>query len=161
MGKKTVHHMDFSDLVNVNREVVGLTGEPHGYAEADGRKLASVVKEVEERADYLEFQEAVPDKASLLIFKIASGQYFRAGNKRTALVAGLAFLLKNGYSMDIRKPELVSTVDRAGMAAASLDDLFAVMGDLMSKSKSDRRGWDKVTKSVVDDNKDFLAKLGA
>ncbi|MDE1853517.1 MAG: Fic family protein [Thaumarchaeota archaeon] len=159
MGKKIVHHMDFDALANVNKAVVGLTGEPHGYAEADKRKLASLIEEVEHRADNQDFEEAVPEKASLLIFKVASGQYFRAGNKRTALVAGLAFLLKNGYAIDITNSELVSTVDRVGIAAASLDDLYAVMGELKSKSKTDRKGWDGLTKRVVEANKNFLTRL--
>ena len=159
MGKKIVHHMDFDALANVNKAVVSLTGEPHGYADADKRKLSSLIEEVEHRADNQDFEEAVPEKASLLIFKVATGQYFRAGNKRTALVAGLAFLLKNGYTIDITNSELVSTVDRVGIAAASLDDLYAVMGELKSKSKTNRRGWDGVTKSVVESNKDFLTRL--
>jgi prophage maintenance system killer protein len=161
MAKKTIHHMDFDTLVDVNKAVVSLTGEPHGYSEADRKKLSSLIEEVEHRADNQDFEEAVPEKASLLIFKVATGQYFKAGNKRTALVAGLAFLLKNGFTIDITNSDLVSTVDRVGMAAASLDDLYAVMGDLKAKTKAERKGWDKAINAVVEANKDFLTSLAA
>lgn len=161
MGKKTIHHMGLDDLVGVNKAVVALTGEPHSYSEADGKKLSSLVKEVEARADNVSPEEAIPEKASLLVFKIASGQYFRAGNKRTALVSGVAFLQKNGYALNLRDTALVDTVDRAGVAAASLDDLFAVIGDLLTKTKTDRKGWGGVVGTVVDANKDFLAGLAA
>lgn len=161
MVKKTVHHMDFPTLVLVNREVVSLTGEPHEYSTADGRKLEEVVAEVESRADNQEHEEAVSEKAALLVFKIASGQYFRAGNKRTALVAGEAFLKKNGRSLDMRSPQFVSVVDKVGVAAATLDDLYAVVTSLVSKSPTERKGWEKAVKEIVESNRRFLTDLGA
>ena len=161
MAKRIVHHMDLPTLVQVNKDVVALTGEPHEYSPADGEKLAALVSEVEARANNQDYEEAVPEKAALLVFKIASGQYFRAGNKRTALVAGVTFLLKNGYSMDIRNSTFVSTVDRVGVAAASLDDLFEVVAGLVKKSATERKGWENAIKQVVDSNRSFLVRLGS
>lgn len=161
MAPKTVHQMELETLMEINREVVALTGEPHGYAPADKEKLEALMGEVEQRADNQDLQEAVPEKAALLVFKVASGQYFRAGNKRTALVAGLVFLAKNGYTMDITSPEFVSMVDRAGMGAAGLDDLYGAMQGLVAKSKTDRSGWEKVVARNVESLKDFLTKQGA
>jgi death-on-curing family protein len=161
MARKTVHHMDFDALVETNRVVVTLTGEPHGYSQADGRKLSELVKQVEQRADNQEFEEAVAEKAALLVYDIARGQYFQAGNKRTALVAGLAFLIKNGHTVDIENEEFVSAVDKAGIAAADLDDLYAVIRRLASKAKSNRSGWDAVVKGAVDKHKEFLTKLAS
>ena len=57
------------------------------------------------------------------MFRIATGQHFHEGNKRTSLVAGLAFLNMNGYTMDIRDKDLVAVIDRAGIAAASFNEL--------------------------------------
>ncbi len=161
VGKKTIHHMDFKTLVTVNRQVVALTGEPHGYSEADGKKLTGLIEEVEIRADNQDYEEAVAEKAALLVFKVASGQYFRAGNKRTALVAGLSFLVKNGYKLDIKKEEFVTAVDKAGIAAADHDDLYAVIRELTVKSKTERKAWEGVIKGVVDNNKDFLTRLAS
>lgn len=159
VGKKTIHHMGFEDLVDVNKAVVALSKEEHAYSEADGEKLASVAKEVEARADNLAPEEAVPSKASFLVYKLASGQYFKAGNKRTALVAGAAFLLKNGYAMALKDQSLVDTVDRAGMGTATLDDVYAAVGDRLKKGKSDRKGWAGVVGSLVQANEDFLTSL--
>ncbi|HUI24187.1 MAG TPA: type II toxin-antitoxin system death-on-curing family toxin [Nitrososphaerales archaeon] len=161
MAKKTIHHLDFETLLEVNRAVVGLTKEKHEYSPADGRKLRNLVVEVEQRADNQEFEEAVSEKAALLIYDIARGQYFHAGNKRTALVAGLAFLSKNGHSIDIEKDEFVATVDKAGIAAADLDDLYAVVRRLVSKGKVERKGWDAVVKRAVEDHEEFLTKLAS
>jgi prophage maintenance system killer protein len=153
--------MDFETVVDVNREVVALTGEPCEYSTADGRKLVALVKEVELRADNQEFLDAVTDKAALLVFKAASGQYFRAGNKRTALVLGLAFLKKNGYTMNIQDAEFMSAVDKAGMGAAGLDELYAIVRRLITKSPAQRKGWDKAVKEIVASNKGFLTEAGA
>ena len=161
VGRKSVHHPDFETLVEVNREVVSLTGEPHGYSEADGRKLEALVKEVELRADNQEFAESVSEKAALLTFKLASGQYFRAGNRRTALVAGIAFLSKNGFNIGVADPELVTTVDKAGIAAATLDDLYEVIQRLVKKTPVERKGWDRAVAQLVEANRDALTKLGS
>jgi len=161
VAKKTVHHIDFETLLEVNRAVVDLTNEKHQYSAADGRKLRSLVKEVEQRADNQEFEEAVAEKAALLVYDIARGQYFHAGNKRTALVAGLVFLVKNGHTVNIEDEEFVSTVDKAGIAAADLDDLYDVIRGLISKGKAERRGWDAVVKGAVQKHEEFLTKLAS
>jgi prophage maintenance system killer protein len=153
--------MDFDTLVIVNKEVASLTREPHEYSKADAQKLAGLVKEVETRADNQDFDEAVTEKAALLVYKVASGQYFRSGNKRTALVAGIAFLVKNGYTLDLANAELVTTVDKAGIAAADLDDLYGVMKELVVKTKAERKGWEGVVKGVVEKNKEFLTRLAS
>ena len=161
VAKKTIHHMDLETLASVNKEVVTLTKEPHEYSAADARMLKNLVSEVEQRADNQEYEEAVAEKACLLVYDIARGQYFHAGNLRTALVAGLAFLAKNGHTVDIENAELVATVDKAGIAAADMDDLYAVMEGLIKKSKSDRKGWDGVVKGAVEGHRDFLTKLSS
>ena len=82
-----------------------------------------MLKEVGEVGKNQEYGDAIIEKASLLIYKMASGQYFHEGNKRTALVAGLAFLRMNGYSLDIRDEEFVLVLDRAGISTANLNDV--------------------------------------
>jgi len=161
VAKKTIHHVDFETLVEVNKAVVDLTKEKHEYSNADGKKLKTLVVEVEQRADDQEFGEAVTEKAALLVYDIARGQYFHAGNKRTALVAGLAFLSKNGHSIDIEDGEFVATVDKVGIAAADLDDLHAVMQDLVSKGRAERRAWASVVKQAVEEHREFLTKLAS
>lgn len=161
MAKKAVHHMDLDTLIEVNREVVALTNERSEVAPADRKKLVEALAEVESRADNVSFVEAVPEKASLLVFKLASGQYFRAGNKRTALVSGLVFLRKNGYKLDLDDSELVSTVDKVGVASATLEDLFSAMEGATKKAAMERRGWDRAVKEAIASNKKSLTDMGA
>lgn len=124
---KPVHHIDFDALILINKEVVSLTKEKHEYTEEDERRIRSLLKDVEQLGVEADFEEEILGKASLLIFKIASGQYFHEGNKRTALVAGLAFLQMNGYTLDIKNADLVGVVDRAGISTATLNDVQAAL----------------------------------
>ena len=161
VARKTIHHMDFETLVGINREVVAVTGEPHEYTEADSQKLSELIEEVAKRADNQEPDEAILEKAALLVFKVASGQYFPAGNKRTSHLAGLVFLAKNGYDIKITNAEFVSAVDRAGIAAATLDDVYAAVRGSVEKRATERKGWDGAAKAAVAANREFLTRLAS
>jgi len=125
------HDIDFETLVAINKEVVELTGDRHEYTEEDERRIRSMLKEVEEVGTTDDPKTAILEKAALLTFKVASGQNFHEGNKRTALVAGLAFLEMNGYTLDFRNPILVEVVDRAGVADATLNEVEDVLKKLI------------------------------
>ena len=161
MAKRTVHYMDMPALVAANKEVASLTREPSEYSVADGKQLESLLKDVTSRADNQDFEEAVAEKASLLMFKLASGQHFKAGNKRTALVAGVVFLRKNGFKLKIDDPDLISVIDKAGMAEASLDDVFDAVKRLYVKSTVDRKAWEASVNQTVEDNRKFLTDIGS
>jgi death on curing protein len=161
VAKKTVHYADFDSLLAVNREVVQLTKEPHEYSGPDGEKLKELLSEVEERAEGDKPEKAILKKAAYLVFKLASGQHFRSGNKRTALVAGLVFLRKNGYDIDISNSELVSAVDKVGIAAESMDDLYEIIANLVSKKAIERSSWESSIKKAVVVHKKFLTEVSS
>ena len=128
---RKVRYIDFDTLTMINREVVSLTAEKHEYADEDEKRMKRLLKDVEHASAADDFDTQVLEKASLLIFRIASGQNFHEGNKRTALVAGLAFLQMNGRTMDIENRELLSVVDRSGVATADLNDIRDVLGRII------------------------------
>lgn len=128
---RIIRHLDFPTLVAINRAVVLLTQEKHEFEESDERRLRELVKEVKLASGGQNLRTGIIDEASLLMFRIAAGQHFHEGNKRTALVAGLAFLNMNGLDVDIRDKELVAAVDKAGIAAASFNDVHAIIGRLV------------------------------
>ena len=131
MAKKSIRYLEFLTLAMINREVVSLTNELHEYTGEDEKRLKALVNEVEQRANSEEFNEAIIQKGSLLMYRIATGQHFHEGNKRTALVAGSAFLQMNGHSIDMKDSRLVSVIDKAGIAKASLNDVYEVVKKLI------------------------------
>jgi len=124
---KTIRYLDFKALVLINKEVVALTGDRHEYDEEDERRMKSMLRSVEEADIRGSLEDALAAKAAMLVFKIASGQNFHEGNKRTALVAGLAFMNMNGLTLDLEDKDLVSVVDKAGVSSATLKDVEAVV----------------------------------
>ena len=128
---KPVRHVDFRTLVMINREVVALTGDKHEYTEEDEERIKALLKAVEDLDGREDFRAVILDKASLLTFRVASGQNFHEGDKRTALVAGLAFLEMNGFEADIKDSGLVAAVDRAGIGTATLKEVKAALKKLI------------------------------
>lgn len=128
---RTIRYLDFDTLVLINKEVVSLTREKHEYDEDDEKRMKALLRSVKELDAGKSRKDVIIEKAALLVFKIASGQNFHEGNKRTALVAGLAFLRMNGSTLDIKDAELVSVVDRAGVATATLKDVKDVLQRLV------------------------------
>lgn len=110
-------------VAKINRDVVALTKDLHEYTEDDEEKLKIKLAGIESEGSDEDFKEAVMRKASLLMFGIASGQHFHEGNKRTALVAGSAFLKMNGYELDLKAPDLAAIMDKAGVGLATLNDV--------------------------------------
>ncbi len=97
-----IRYFDVKTLVQINAEVVSLTGDKHEYTKGDERKLRQLLTEVEKTANDQERNESIIQKVSLLIFRVANGQHFHEGSKRTALVAAESFLKANGYTIDIK-----------------------------------------------------------
>lgn len=128
---RAIRYLDFETLVLINREAVSLTEEKHEYEQVDEERIRRLIEEVKLARNEVDFSEAIVRKASLLAFKIASGQHFHEGNKRTALIAVSAFLRMNGNTIDIRDRDLVSVIDRAGIAAASLNEMESIVRRLV------------------------------
>jgi death-on-curing protein len=123
--------LDIDSLILINKEVFSLTKEKHEYTGEGERKIRIMLNDVERLEVGENLQETVLEKVALLIFRIASGQYFHECNKRTALVAGLSFLRMNGFTADVEDANLVAVVDRAGISTATLNDVQVVLRNLI------------------------------
>ncbi len=129
--QRKIRHLEFETLAKINEEVVVLTGERHSYTKDDEQNIRGLLAEVKNAANEGERSECVIQKVSLLVFRIASGQHFHEGNKRSALVAGQTFLKANGYMMNIQNKDLVRVVDEAGVGKADLSKLNTVIRALI------------------------------
>ena len=131
MTEEKIRYLPFEILVRINREVVSLTKERHHSSEDDERSIRQLLVEVEETANDVGRSESIIQKASLLIFRIARGQYFYEGNKRTALVALQSFLAGNGFTMEIRDKDLTKIIDEVGIGHGSLSKVSQVVRRLI------------------------------
>ncbi|HYG27532.1 MAG TPA: type II toxin-antitoxin system death-on-curing family toxin [Caulobacteraceae bacterium] len=89
--------LPFDEVVELNRQLVAATGEPHGILKAADLDAACHAPrwlwEYGEQRDLLAL-------AVRLLFGIARSHGFVQGNKRTAFVAAVLFLEQNGWSLD-------------------------------------------------------------
>ncbi len=127
LARTKILNLDFATLLAINREVVSLTAEKHEHNDADDVRLQRLVEEAATSFNDEDLETALVHKASLLAFRIATGQHFHEGNKRTALVAASGFLKMNHRTIDIRDPGLVSVIDKAGVGNATLNEVIGVM----------------------------------
>ncbi len=118
-------------MVQINAEVVSLTGDKHEYTVEDERKLKRLLTDIEGTANDQERNESIIQKGSLLIFKIANGQHFHEGNKRTAFVAAETFLKANGYTIDMQNKDLLQVVDKASLGQAGLSEVSKIVRRLI------------------------------
>ena len=85
------------DILELNRLIVGDTGEP--FALRDAGLLESAVAKPMQHWSYGGEHDAVA-LAVTLLFGIARNHPFEQGNKRTAFEAALIFLELNGYVLE-------------------------------------------------------------
>jgi death-on-curing protein len=89
--------LDAADIVELNRLVVGETGEP--FELRDEGLLESALGKPRNYWNY-DGQRDVVALAVTLLFGIARNHPFQQGNKRTAFEAAVIFIEANGYVFD-------------------------------------------------------------
>lgn len=86
------------EIVAINARQVASSNEPHLLLRRDS--LESAVARPQQHFAYSEGSTDVLDLAIALLLGIAQNHPFQQGNKRTAFVAFVTFLDRNGYDLD-------------------------------------------------------------
>lgn len=90
------------EIVEINRLTVAATGEPHGLIKPN--ELESAAARPSAFWTYEE-EDNIAVLAVRLLVGIARNHPFEQGNKRTAFIAAIQFLLTNGWRLDIEDAE--------------------------------------------------------
>ena len=116
------NYLEREELVSINREVVKLSGDPHGIiSEANLNHVIEAVKlKYESQGDSLFL------KAAFIIDYLANkGHVFIEGNKRTAETATITFLRSNGFFFEERNQnelaDFVLSVARGEKSIAAIE----------------------------------------
>lgn len=117
--------LSVGEIALINRGLVAATGEPFGILKPNELDSAAA-----RPATFWAYEEEdnVAVLAVRLLVGIARNHPFEQGNKRTAFVAALAFLLNNGWRLDIadgeEAAELIEAVVEHKADEAALIELF-------------------------------------
>lgn len=104
------------------------------------------------------------DKAGHLWYMLARYQVFNNGNKRTAIISTLAFLMVNRYKVDFTNKDITENLYKltklVGQDKCSEKDLVKFLNDNMKSSKENIMPEDMVSYFLKQKNlKDILFKL--
>lgn len=110
--------------------MVALTKDEHKYTEHDEKEIRRLLSDTRRVANREEQSDSIIEKVSLLIYRIAGGQHYLEGNKRTALAVAETFLKFNGYTMDIGDKSLLDILSKVAVGQASLSSVRDIVRQL-------------------------------
>ncbi len=101
-------YLTLADVLELHALIIGTTA---GEAADQLRNRAGLESAIARPETYAHYQDAdLALQAAVLAHGIAEGQQFIDGNKRTALIAMLAFLEVNGWGVEASDPELADRI---------------------------------------------------
>lgn len=101
-------YLTLADVLELHALIIGATAAKAADQLRNRAGLESAIARPETYAHYQDADLAL--QASVLAHGIAEGQQFIDGNKRTALIAMLAFLEVNGWRVEASDPELADWI---------------------------------------------------
>jgi death-on-curing protein len=93
--------LELVDILNIHNEQLALRGGAEGVI--DQNVIESCAAAPQWKVNY---GGDVADAAAAYLYHFATTQGFRDGNKRTAVVAAIEFLARNGYVLDCQELEM-------------------------------------------------------
>jgi death-on-curing protein len=101
-------YLTLADVLELHAAIIGATAAEAADQLRNRAGLESAIARPETYAHYQDAGLAL--QATVLAHGIAEGQQFIDGNKRTALIAMLAFLEINGWRVEASDPELADWI---------------------------------------------------
>jgi death-on-curing protein len=101
-------YLMLADVLELHALIIGATATEAADQLRNRAGLESAIARPETYAHYQDADLAL--QAAVLAHGIAEGQQFIDGNKRTALIAMLAFLEVNGWRVEASDPELADWI---------------------------------------------------
>lgn len=87
-------------IIGLNQKIRGIKDQPR-----DSSGLISCLGGIFYQSLNGYYHIPIEKMAGMLLYRLAQGQYFLDGNKRTALLSTVYFLGNNGYSLKIDREE--------------------------------------------------------
>lgn len=104
MSKPEIKYLSLDELIIIHEQAIGQFGGSHGIRDL-GLVQSAIARPM---AGFGNF-EAYPDiflKAAVLMHSLLKNHAFIDGNKRTAMIAGLTFVMENNIQLVTKKDEI-------------------------------------------------------
>lgn len=130
-----MYYLTRADLVAINKKV--LYGENQSFnGIQDSQGIDVVVAQPQMKIFGKELYPTIWQKAAFIMQKITKKHLFADGNKRTALLATLVFLDKNGYILVMEDEEKKQLLLDVTMASDSKEKMIEVANILEQNCKN-------------------------
>ena len=116
-----IDFLSFDDVVAIHAEQLALHGGRDGFIDEGVVRSAIAQPQASMFGDYL--HQGLPEMAAAYLFHLAASQGFVDGNKRTAVVAALEFLARNGYDLDCSDLDVYDVTMRIANHQMTKDEL--------------------------------------
>lgn len=134
-----IYYLSRKDLVAINKKV--LKGENQAFnGIQDSKGVDVVIAQPQMTAFDQELYPTIWQKAAFIMQKITKKHLFIDGNKRTAFLATLFFLDKNGYRLVMATEKKKQLVLDVTLAADSKDKMMEV-ADILEQHCENKKGF--------------------
>lgn len=100
-------YLTVKDIIKINAKLITTVSSGELIGLKDAAALDMAVNQPQQEVFGEELYPTIYDKASILAINLAKRHPFQNGNKRTALVAMITFLMMNGYTTSFTQEEAV------------------------------------------------------
>lgn len=103
-------YLTVKDIIKINAKLITTVSSGELIRLKDAAALDMAVNQPQQEVFGEELYPTIYDKASILAINLAKRHPFQYGNKRTALVSMITFLMMNGYTTSFTQEEAVQFI---------------------------------------------------
>ena len=103
-------YLTVKDIIKINAKLITTVSSGELIGLKDAAALDMAVNQPQQEVFGEELYPTIYDKAAILAINLAKRHPFQNGNKRTALVSMITFLMMNGYTTSFTQEEAVQFI---------------------------------------------------
>lgn len=103
-------YLTVKDIIKINAKLITTVSSGELIGLKDAAALDMAVNQPQQEVFGEELYPTIYDKAAILAINLAKRHPFQNGNKRTALVSMITFLMMNGYTTSLIQAEAVQFI---------------------------------------------------
>lgn len=129
-----MRYLTVKDIVKINAKLITKVSAGELIGIKDAATLDMAVNQPQQEVFGEALYPTIYDKASILAINLAKRHPFQNGNKRTALVSMITFLMMNGYTISFSQEEAVSFILNITTSTQEFDNLKEEVSNYLKTS---------------------------
>lgn len=127
-------YLTVKDIIKINAKLITTVSSGELIGLKDASALDMAVNQPQQEVFGEELYPTIYDKAAILAINLAKRHPFQNGNKRTALVSMITFLMMNGYTTSLTQAEAVQFILNITTSTQAFDLLKEEVANFLETS---------------------------